>query len=173
MSSESIIRISLAPGISGFYDEITGTHLTLSRRECDIDKTLINLIGIIKAIKDGKIVIVSGSIDSGIIDYSDYHNPSNLRLFKNLSSNKNKPLFQESKKNNNIIKAIEEKVEVVCKESSNDTVIKESSSKDLKVEPVETTTEIENKEEEVVIQKEKPKKSKSKKKTPKEVKEVK
>lgn len=67
------IIITLAPGQAGFYDELTGVHLNLSNKEARILSSA-NTMGLVKAVKAGKILVVSGSLGLETIDYIDSNN---------------------------------------------------------------------------------------------------
>lgn len=55
--------IKLAPGQTGFYDEISGIHLSMEKAELNIGNE-VNATGLINAVKAGKIIVVSGSLES-------------------------------------------------------------------------------------------------------------
>ena len=65
-----IAVISLAPGQVGFYDDLSGIHLSLANREAKVYKGT-NTAGISNAIKEGKITVVSGSIGSETLVYQE------------------------------------------------------------------------------------------------------
>jgi hypothetical protein len=76
-----IAVIELALGQVGFFDEISKVHLSLENPKAKISSD-INRIGLIKAVKDGKIRVVSGSIESEAFDYKKIKdvNPTYYRL---------------------------------------------------------------------------------------------
>lgn len=78
------IVISLAPGQAGFYDELTGIHLNLSNKEARVPYSA-NTMGLIKAVKSGKILVVSGSLGLETVDYVEANRvpPTYYRLLSN------------------------------------------------------------------------------------------
>ena len=56
-----IARIKLAQGQCGFYDAVSGIHLTLTTTEADVTKGT-NTVGLINAVACGKIVVIEGNL---------------------------------------------------------------------------------------------------------------
>lgn len=63
MRENVLATIELAPGSVGWYDSLTGIHLSLTKKRFfitdDIDKN--KLTNVRKAVEEGKLIIVSGS----------------------------------------------------------------------------------------------------------------
>lgn len=62
--------ISLAPGQNSFYDSISGIHLTVNNKETSISNKA-NIEGLLRAVKAGKILVVSGSLESDALAYQE------------------------------------------------------------------------------------------------------
>lgn len=63
MRENILATIELAPGSVGWYDSLTGIHLSLTKKRFfitnDIDKN--KLTNVRKAVKEGKLIIIAGS----------------------------------------------------------------------------------------------------------------
>lgn len=59
MSIKAIVR--LAPGQVGFYDELTGIHLTIRRPQAAIQEGM-NVSGIKTSVASGRLILISGSL---------------------------------------------------------------------------------------------------------------
>lgn len=62
--------ISLAPGQNSFYDAISGIHLTVENKEAKVSNKA-NIDGLLRAVKAGKILVVSGSLESDALAYQE------------------------------------------------------------------------------------------------------
>lgn len=62
--------ISLAPGQNSFYDAISGIHLTVDNKEAKVSNKA-NIDGLLRAVKAGKILVVSGSLESDALAYQE------------------------------------------------------------------------------------------------------
>lgn len=71
---EIIAIIELAPGNIGWYDSLTGIHLSLTKKTAYIYKNF-NVTNIRKAIKEGKIKIITGSPNLSSDSVSSINNP--------------------------------------------------------------------------------------------------
>ena len=65
-----IAVITLAPGQIGFYDDLSGVHLSMTNTEAKIAPGT-NVAGLINAVKSGKITVVSGALDSNALAYQE------------------------------------------------------------------------------------------------------
>lgn len=62
--------ISLAPGQNSFYDSVSGIHLTAENKEVKVSSNA-NMTGLLRAVKAGKILVVSGSLESDALAYQE------------------------------------------------------------------------------------------------------
>lgn len=62
--------IALAPGQIGFYDDLSGLHLSLANREARVLSGM-NTAGLVQAVQSGKITVVSGSLGSETFLYQE------------------------------------------------------------------------------------------------------
>lgn len=62
--------ISLAPGQNSFYDSTSGIHLTVDNKEAKVSNKA-NIDGLLRAVKAGKILVVSGSLESDALAYQE------------------------------------------------------------------------------------------------------
>ena len=95
--------ITLAPGCNAFYDSLSGITLNMDKKEAKVTKNM-NVTGLIKAVKDGKIFVTSGTLESPKVDCL----PSYYRLLdkkkKNILKYQNKnAATNEAKKEDFII----------------------------------------------------------------------
>ena len=128
-----IAVIKLAPGQCGFYDNVSGTHLTLTNREAKIMPGT-NTAGLVNAVKTGKITVVSGSLGSEAFVYKEATEaiPTYYRLLE-------KKVKQKLK--NKSVKTVKAR-ELVNEESKVELEIDiEETKKVEEVAPVETVME--------------------------------
>lgn len=62
--------ITLAPGQNSFYDSISGIHLTVESKEAKVSHKA-NIDGLLRAVKAGKILVVSGSLEADVLAYQE------------------------------------------------------------------------------------------------------
>lgn len=67
---KQIAIVALAPGQVGFYDDLSGIHLSLANREARVLKGM-NTAGLVNAVQSGKITVVSGSLGLETFLYED------------------------------------------------------------------------------------------------------
>lgn len=104
--------IKLAPGQCGFYDEVSGILLSMDKKEVKVNSG-VNTAGLIEAVKAGKIIVVSGSLDS---ETTNNIIPNAFRLNKYYQSHRSsKPQLIIEEKNEPLI--IEEVKEEPIRES--------------------------------------------------------
>ena len=65
-----IAVVMLAPGQMGFYDDLSGIHLSLTNKEAKVNRG-VNTAGLVRAVKEGKILTVSGSLGSETSTYKE------------------------------------------------------------------------------------------------------
>lgn len=65
-----IAVVMLAPGQTGFYDDLSGIHLSLTNKEAKVNRGT-NTAGLVRAVKAGKIITVSGSLGSEALSYKE------------------------------------------------------------------------------------------------------
>lgn len=154
------IIITLAPGQAGFYDELTGVHLNLSNKEARILSSA-NTMGLVKAVKAGKILVVSGSLGLETIDYIDSNNipPTYYRVLNSSGiQSKSKAALKEHQtlecaKSSEVSKE-EDKIEEIQTLSEPITVEDDCQSNKIeeeidvleKIEKIEKIEKVENKE---------------------------
>jgi len=78
-----IAEVMLAPGQTGFYDDLSGIHLSLTNREAKVSRG-VNTAGLVSAVQAGKIITVSGSLGSETLLYKEAEMaiPTYYRLLK-------------------------------------------------------------------------------------------
>lgn len=92
MAQIAVVR--LAPGQVGFFDNISGIHLSMANKEAKVLPGM-NTAGLIKAVKEGKITVVSGSLGSETFVYAEQCMPTYYRLLdakKKKMINRAKPI---------------------------------------------------------------------------------
>ena len=74
--------ITLAPGQACFYDELSGIYLNLEQKSAIVSENM-NVYGLLKAVADGKILVVTGSLDL-VTNYINRENslPNYYRIIK-------------------------------------------------------------------------------------------
>lgn len=94
-----IAVVALAPGQCGFYDDLSGIHLSLTNREAKINQG-VNTAGLINAVMTGKITVVSGSLGSEAFSYKE----ANMAIptYYRLLEKKKKKMLK-----NKIVRAVE------------------------------------------------------------------
>lgn len=132
-----IAVVALAPGQCGFYDDLSGIHLSLTNKEAKIMKG-VNTSGLVNAVQIGKIIVVSGSLGLETFAYEEAITaiPTYYRL---LEKKKKKILKQKTVKPAMIRELVEEKIIPVQVEEE----VKEEKIEEIK----EISIEIEKKEE--------------------------
>ena len=75
--------ITLAPGQAGFYDELSGIHLNMEKKQAKVAENA-NVSGLIRGVSQGKILVVAGSLDP-VTNYikAEEDLPNYYRLIKN------------------------------------------------------------------------------------------
>lgn len=133
--------IALAPGQSSFYDSVSGIHLTLDNKEAKVTKKT-NIDGLIRAVKKGKILVVSGSLESDAIAYQESLKavPTYYRL---LAKKQKQMLYQTITKTAEISEPVktETKVKPVVEveiETKSKAAVEESEAVTVAEEVVET-----------------------------------
>lgn len=114
-----IAVVALVPGQSGFYDDLSGIRLSLENTEAKISSG-VNTVGLINAVKAGKITVVSGSLGSEAFVSQDATEamPTYYRLLEKKKKKQiraqivNIPMTSELVKEEKIEQKIEVEVEV-------------------------------------------------------------
>lgn len=104
--------IALAPGQAGYYDELSGVYLTLAKKEASVGAS-VNTVGLRTAVKEGKIIVVSGSLELEATSYmeSDKMLPNYYRIMK--ATKESIPEVQEQEvvsPINEVLDSIKEKI---------------------------------------------------------------
>ena len=75
--------ITLAPGQTGFYDELSGIYLNMEKKQTQVAENA-NVAGLIRGVSQGKILVVAGSLDP-VTNYikAEEDLPNYYRLIKN------------------------------------------------------------------------------------------
>lgn len=111
---KQIAVVMLAPGQTGFYDDLSGIHLSLTNREAQVMKG-VNTAGLVSAVQAGKIITVSGSLGSETLSYKEAEMaiPTYYRL---LEKRKKKLLKTQIVKQVEISEPAQEEVKETIKE---------------------------------------------------------
>lgn len=111
-----IAVVTLAPGQAGFYDDLSGIHLSLTNTEAIVAAGM-NTAGLVNAVKAGKITVVSGSLGTETFVYQEaaqcmptYYRLLEKKKIKALKNQMIKPVEIREPKVENPIK--DEKVEI-------------------------------------------------------------
>lgn len=160
-----IAVIALAPGQVGFYDDLSGIHLSLTNTEAKIFPG-VNTAGIINAVKSGKITVVSGSLGSETFVYQEATRcmPTYYRLLEKkqktmLKNQMIKPVMISEPMEVNPIKDEKIEVEVELIQPMSELEIVEEQA-EVVVEQAEVVVEQVEAKEEVPVAKKKAKKKK-------------
>lgn len=116
-----IAVVALAPGQCGFYDDLSGIHLSLTNKEAKVNQG-VNTAGLVNAVMAGKITVVSGSLGSETFSYKEATMaiPTYYRL---LEKKKKKMLRDEIVRAAEISERTKEKIKEEIKETPVDTKI--------------------------------------------------
>ena len=95
MTRKIIAVVKLAPGNIGWYDALTGIHLTLARSKANVYSGS-NTTNLIKALRERVIELVNGSLIEGNQEPTINSTPSNTIVVD----------IKENKKENNTSKAV-------------------------------------------------------------------
>ena len=95
MTRKIIAVVKLAPGNIGWYDALTGIHLTLDRSKANVYSGS-NTTNLIKALRERVIELVNGSLIEGNQEPTINSTPSNTIVVD----------IKENKKENNTSKAV-------------------------------------------------------------------
>ena len=139
--------IKLAPGQACFYDELSGIFLNLEQKQAIVSDDM-NTCGLLKAISDGKILVVTGLLDpvanyiNGENDLPNYYRLIKSKKIESNSANINKNVETGvknniTKENTNIIK--DDDIE---KEKVDEEIIKEEIKKEVKAKSSTTKKSI-------------------------------
>lgn len=111
-----IAVVTLAPGQVGFYDDLSGIHLSLTNIKASITEGM-NTAGLVNAVKAGKITVVSGSLGTETFVYQEaaqcmptYYRLLEKKKIKALKNQMIKPVVISEPKIENPIK--DKKVEI-------------------------------------------------------------
>lgn len=142
--------IALAPGQVGFFDNISGIHLSMAKKEAKVFPGM-NTTGLIKAVKDGKITVVSGSLGSGTFVYEA---ESCMPTYYRLLNDRDKKAIK-NRKPTKISETIEKKPEEVKpkkKTTKKKKQVKIEEEVKVEVAPVQLEIKEEVKEETVIVE---------------------
>nr|DAV25230.1 MAG TPA: hypothetical protein [Caudoviricetes sp.] len=113
-----IAVVTLAPGQVGFYDDLSGIHLSLTNTEASITEGM-NTAGLVNAVKAGKITVVSGSLGTETFVYQEaaqcmptYYRLLEKKKIKALKNQMIKPVKISEPKVENPIKNKKTEIEV-------------------------------------------------------------
>lgn len=101
--------IALAPGQVGYYDDLSGLHLSLANREARVLSGM-NTAGLVNAVRAGKITVVSGSLGSETLFVEE--DIKAIPTYYRLLDKKKKRLLKQ------IVKPIESSEQIKTKEEA-------------------------------------------------------
>lgn len=133
-----IAVVMLAPGQTGFYDDLSGIHLSLTNREARVMRG-VNTAGLVSAVQAGKIITVSGSLGSETLLYKEAEMA--IPTYYRLMEKRKKKLLK-----NQIVKQVE------ISESNEEKKVVDKLTVEVSVEAEEVTESVIEKE--VIIEKE-------------------
>lgn len=125
-----IAVVALAPGQCGFYDDLSGIHLSLTNKEAKVNQG-VNTAGLINAVMAGKITVVSGSLGSETFSYKEA--TMAIPTYYRLLEKKRKRMLKEE-----IVRAakISEHIEEEIKETPVEVIMEEASTEIIEEAPV-------------------------------------
>ena len=143
--------ITLAPGQTGFYDELSGIYLNIEKKQTQVAENA-NVAGLIRGVSQGKILVVAGSLDP-VTNYikAEEDLPNYYRLIKNkrIKPSTSKTVASEAKTfelNKDKVKAeikaeLKEEIKAELKEENETTVTKKTTKKGTRKKTITTKVE--------------------------------
>ena len=135
--------ITLAPGQTGFYDELSGIYLNMEKKQTQVAENA-NVAGLIRGVSQGKILVVAGSLDP-VTNYikAEEDLPNYYRLIKNkrIKPSTSKTVASEAKTfelNKDKVKA---EIKAELKEENETTVTKKTTKKGTRKKTITTKVE--------------------------------
>ena len=135
--------ITLAPGQTGFYDELSGIYLNMEKKQTQVAENA-NVAGLIRGVSQGKILVVAGSLDP-VTNYikAEEDLPNYYRLIKNkrIKPSTSKTVSSEAKTfelNKDKVKA---EIKAELKEENETTVTKKTTKKGTRKKTITTKVE--------------------------------